>query len=92
MNPKPPPTWFGRFRLYPLSCVLHIGQGAAAGYLAAAGHWPIAFIWLACYLAYQGLSFARKVSDTGHGDTAGYDSFDFLVGALPGYLIASLFV
>ena len=84
------PTWFGRFKVYPISCILHIAQGAGAGALAATGHWPMAIIWLACYIAYQGLSFARKVNTEGRGDTAGLDAFDFLVGALPAYLAVIL--
>ena len=45
---------------------------------------------VACYIAYQGLSFARKVNTEGRGDTAGLDAFDFLVGALPAYLAVIL--
>ena len=73
-----------------MSCVLHILQGVGIGALAATGHWPMAFIWLAGYLAYQGLSFARKVNATGRGDTAGLDSYDAVVGALPAYLLIIL--
>ena len=79
------PTWTSRFRVYGWSVVGHIAQGAAAGFLAALGHhWPAA-VWAVGFGAYQGLSFARKISTTGRGDTAGLDSFDFVVGFLPGY-------
>lgn len=90
MNNRQQPSYFGRFRLYGWSCIGHISQGAAAGVLAATGHWAIALIWMSGYLAYQSLSFARKISDTGHGDTAGYDSYDFVVGAVPAYALVML--
>lgn len=84
------PTWTGRFRVYPWSCLGHIAQGAAAGVLAAYGHhWP-AGVWSVGFGAYQGLSFARKVSQEGRGDTAGLDAFDFVVGFLPGYAAAAV--
>lgn len=81
------PTWGGRFRLYPWSCAGHIAQGFAAGVLAATGHYWPASVWGAGFVAYQGLSFARKVNTEGRGDTAGLDAADFVVGAIPGYII-----
>ena len=59
MDKPKAPTWFGRFRIYPVSCLLHLGQGAAAGVLLAYGHEVMALVWLACYIAYQGLSPLR---------------------------------
>ena len=86
------PTWFGRWRLYGWSCAGHVAQGAACGVLWASGLglWPVAVVWLAGYLAYQALSFARKVSTEGRGDTAGLDAFDAVVGFVPAFLLARL--
>ena len=82
------PTWFGRWKRYPLSVLGHIAQGAAAGALGAYGHHCPAAVWGVGFVSYQGLSFARKVSTEGRGDTAGLDAFDFVVGFLPGYAVA----
>ena len=103
------PTWFGRWRAYPMSCLGHVVQGAIAGALP----WPafllhlfpcvqraddqpeyvipllflaglvIGYIWWRGFEAYQRLSFQRKVNTTGRGDTAGLDTYDFIVGYVP---------
>ena len=79
------PTWFSRFKTHPISCSLHILQGAVASALAClAGEYGlyIASVWFLGFVAYQALSFARKKQDLGRGDTAGLDCFDFVVGVL----------
>ena len=82
-------TWFSRWRVYPWSCAGHVTQGIAAGALAGAGHhWPAA-VWFTGYLAYQFGSGARKAVNRHETDTIGLDSFDFTVGFLPGYAIAT---
>ena len=81
------PTWFSRIKVYPLSVLGHVAQGACAGALAAGGHEFAAFVWMTCFIAYQGLSFARKVSQQGRGDTAGLDAYDFFVGFAPAYAL-----
>ena len=88
------PTWFGRFKSYPLSVLGHIAQGVLAGAAVGSdiGWWWFSSVWFLGFVAYQGLSFARKVSTEGRGDTAGLDSFDFVVGALPAFAIANLIV
>ena len=84
------PTWFSRWKSYGWAVAGHIAQGAGAGVLAAYGyHWPAA-VWTTGFWCYQGLSFARKVSTEGRGDTAGLDSYDWVVGFLPAYGIARL--
>ena len=79
------PTWFSRWRAYPLSVAGHIAQGVASGALLHCGAWGIATaaLWAGMFVAYQGLSFARKVNQEGRGDTAGLDAFDFAVGLIP---------
>ena len=80
------PTWFSRWRTHPMSCAGHVAQGAAVGVLAACGVWELAAVgalWAAGFWLYQGLSFARKVSESGRGDTAGLDCFDLVVGMAP---------
>ena len=84
-SPAPAPTWFSRWRSYPKSCFGHVAQGFLAGLcLGAPDIRLIAFaiLWASSFYVYQGLSFARKVSQEGRGDTAGLDSVDFLVGLL----------
>lgn len=88
-----PPTWFSRWRSYPLSVLGHIGQGVAGGLLFASnveGTNEMAFVWALGYFTYQGLSFARKVNTTGRGDTAGLDAYDFVVGMVPAFIIAKV--
>ena len=79
------PTWFSRWRVYPRSVLGHVLQGAASGLLVHIGPvgLAIAAFWFLGFVAYQALSFARKVSTEGRGDTAGLDAFDFIVGFLP---------
>ena len=79
------PTWFSRWKRYPLSCLGHCAQGVIAGLLVSTGRLDaivFAVLWAAAFWIYQGLSFARKVNQDGKGDTAGLDSVDFLVGML----------
>ena len=76
------PSWWSRWRKYPLSCAGHILQGSITGLLMLTELWLFGAMWAIFFIAYQGLSFARKVSQEGRGDTAGLDSVDFLVGAL----------
>ena len=68
--------------------VLHFIQGAVCGILAIAAYQqaslPLAVISFACvaqYIAYQGLSFARKY------DTVGRDMADFSAGYAVGGLL-----
>ena len=91
------PTFWNRFRRYPLSCVGHIVQGVAAGLLVAAGlHGALAgALWAYLFVQYQSLSFQRKRDWEGRGDTAGLDTMDFLVGyvlAVGGVTLAWLLV
>ena len=84
------PSWFSRWRRYPMSIIGHIGQGAAAGVAASYGHhWP-AGIWSAGFLAYQFGSGARKWSIYGHPDTMGLDTMDYAIGFALGYGICHL--
>ena len=84
------PTWFSRWRSYPWSVLGHITQGFVAGATAGTGSpqgITLAAVWFGGFVAYQGLSFARKVNLEGRGDTAGLDAFDFVVGFVPGWII-----
>ena len=79
------PSWFSRWKKYPLSCAGHILQGILAGAMMAWGDTfliAVGILWAAFFVAYQGLSFARKVNQEGRGDTAGLDSTDFAVGLI----------
>ena len=78
------PTWFSRWKKYPLSVIGHIAQGAASAILASTDHEFAALIWASGFTAYQFGSFARK-SQSGRGDTVGLDTFDFVVGFIPTY-------
>ena len=84
----PHPTWFSRWRSYGWAIAGHIAQGVVAGILAGTiiGA-PIAAIWYWGFRDYQALSFQRKVNTTGRGDTAGLDTFDFIVGFAPAAII-----
>ena len=85
------PTWFSRWKSYPLSIIGHLAQGAACGAAAATGHhWP-AGIWAGGYLAYQFGSGARKWATCGHPDTMGLDTMDFAVGFAAGYIAARMY-
>ena len=84
------PTWFSRWKVYPASCLGHVAQGGGAGVLGALGHEVAALVWFGGYVAYQGLSFARKVNTEGRGDTAGLDAFDFIVGFIPVYTAVAI--
>lgn len=77
------PTWFSRWRSHPFSCAGHVAQGGLAAALILTGDWRLALLgvlWCVGFWLYQGLSFARKVSTEGRGDTAGLDSYDLVVG------------
>ena len=80
----PKPTYWNRWRAYGWSCLGHTAQGLIAGYLVTTGMVGAmaALIWTLLYIAYQGLSFARKANNDGRGDSAGLDTADFLVGFL----------
>ena len=76
-----------------MSCLGHILQGIVSGILVF--FFPaVAGIWAGLFVAYQGLSFARKRDWTGKGDTAGLDTMDFLVGfvlgVIPGMVLCKL--
>ena len=88
--------YFGRFRRHPLSCLGHILQGALCGGLILSGWWELAVVgalWVLLYIAYQGLSMARKAINKGAADTGGLDTSDAIVGlglALAAYAILQL--
>ena len=86
------PTFWSRYRKYPLSCLGHTAQGAICGLLATVQPYGamVAFTWAALFVAYQGLSFARKIDWDGRGDTAGLDTMDFIVGFGPAAIIAMI--
>ena len=87
------PSWFSRWKKYPLSCAGHILQGALAGAMMGWGDTfliTVGILWAVFFIAYQGLSFARKVNQEGRGDTAGLDTVDFLVGLLIVTIIYSI--
>ena len=83
------PTWFNRWRRFPMSIIGHIATGAASGALAAYGHDTAALVWLACYIGYQAMSWARKHA-SGRGDSAGLDIYDFAVGFIPTYIAVAI--
>ena len=85
--------WFDRFRRYGWCVVGHLAQGAAAGLLCAFSSLAAAgLLWAAFYIVYQLASGARKWASTGHPDTMGLDAYDFLVGFLPVFIVARMFV
>ena len=81
----PPRDW----RKHGASYISHGLQGAVCGvglvaWLWTSGFWVApALTWSLLYVAYQGLSFARR------RDTVGRDMFDFMLGAGLGLLGAS---
>ena len=87
-------TWFSRWKKYPGSIIGHIAQGVVAGGVLGLGAAfgiaipcaIFALLWAWGFWKYQEMSFARKVNETGRGDTAGLDSFDFVVGFVPAAL------
>ena len=97
------PTYFSRWRRYPLSCLGHTAQGVAVGLLMMTPLrwqelWPLTVV--ACVLAvgyflYQLGSGARKAINNHHTDSIGWDIVDLSVGmylALPvaiTYLVAT---
>lgn len=96
-------TWFSRWKKYPWSILGHIAQGVVAGGVLgwgtashvdspalAVGCAAFAALWMYGFVKYQELSFERKVNETGRGDTAGLDSFDFVVGLVPSFVVSAL--
>ena len=77
------PTWKSRFRSHRWTCLGHIAQGVAGAALYHFVGEIAALICFAGFAGYQWLSFERKVNDTGRGDTAGYDTYDWIVGFAP---------
>ena len=86
------PTWFSRWRKYPVSILLHIfGWGVPAGILlGTAGLEPAGIIMLVGFALYELASGARHYANDGHMDTAGLDTVDAVVGAVPAYCITHL--
>ena len=82
---KQHPTWFNRWRRYPEACIGHLATGAGCAAFAATGHEFAAFAWLACYIGYQAMSWARKKDLEGKGDSVGLDIYDWAVGFVPTY-------
>lgn len=78
------PTYWNRFRRYPLSCLGHTVQGLVAGLLLMPGENSIfafaSVVWAYLFVKYQELSMERKAINTGRADTGGLDVQDFLVG------------
>ena len=78
----PPRDW----QRHGASYVGHALQGAACGVGLVAWLWTAelwiapALTWILLYVAYQGLSFARR------HDTVGRDMFDFILGVGGGLL------
>ena len=85
------PTWFGRWREYPLSILGHIcGWGMPAGVLLATDWWPAGVVMLGGFALYELASGVRHWVNDGHMDTAGLDCVDAVVGAVPAYCAAKL--
>ena len=81
------PTWFNRWQAYGWSVAGHIAQGAAGGLFLGLGHPVPCILMAAFFIVYQLGSGARKYINEGHVDTMGLDSFDWLVGFVPAYLL-----
>ena len=86
------PTWKSRFRSHRWTCLGHIAQGAVGGVMYHEIGPVAALICFAGFAGYQWLSFERKVNDTGRGDTAGYDTYDWIVGFAPAVIVYGIVV
>ena len=87
------PTWFSRWKAYPMSCLMHVlFWGAVPGALLAYDFrtWPVALVMLFGFAYYEAGSGYRKAVNDGKTDTVGLDFVDAVVGFVPAYLIVML--